>query len=92
MGFAGGQPAQLQEVSGTLSALSEDLTADAVAATAQGKAAASHAGDAQVAGLAETALAAIGGAVMATATLVGGLADGATTAADQLVTATGGPR
>lgn len=92
MAFAGGRPTELRDVSRTLSTLSGDLSADALAVKAEGHAAAGAAGDGHVADLAETVLAALGGAVMATATLVGGLADGSTTAADQLLTATGGPR
>lgn len=43
------------------------------------------AGDGQVAAAAESALAAIGGVVVATAAIVQGLADGSTTAREQLL-------
>ena len=92
MAFAGGDPSRLRAASRSLSTLSEDLTGDALTATGQGREAASAAGDAQVAQLAETALAAVGGALMATAALVSGLSEGSTTASDQLLTATGVPR
>lgn len=92
MAFAGGDPTDLRAVAVTLTTLSGDLTADALAMASQGRSAAADAGDGQVADLAETALAALGGAVLATATLVSGLAQGSTTAADQLVTATGLPQ
>ncbi|NAZ83919.1 hypothetical protein GTR02_19080 [Kineococcus sp. R8] len=90
MTFAGGNPDQLQETATALDTLSQDLTGDALALTGQGRSAGACAGDATVAGLAETALAAVGGAVLATATVVAGLSQGATTAGGQLETATGG--
>ncbi|WP_148076651.1 hypothetical protein [Cellulomonas sp. PhB150] len=69
--------------------LSADLSRDASQVATQGKSAASAAGDAQVADLAETALAAIGGVVLATATIVQGLSEGSSTAGTQLRRATG---
>ncbi|WP_337059730.1 hypothetical protein [Kineococcus sp. G2] len=92
MSFAGGDPIQLQVASAGLRALSEDLVGDALALTAQGRSAAALAGDGTVASLVETALAAVGGAVLATSALVSGLSQGATTAGDQLQRATGGGR
>ena len=93
MGFAGGDPQQLATASRGLGHLADDLATDATAIARHGRDAASAAGDGQVADAAETALAAIGGAVLATATVVRGLGDGATTAGTQLHQATGtGPR
>lgn len=93
MGFAGGDPQALATASRGLATLSDDLATDATAIARHGREAAAVAGDAQVADAAETALAAVGGAVVATATVVRGLADGATTAQTQLQQATGaGPR
>jgi hypothetical protein len=89
MGFAGGDPHALADVAAGLSRLSADLTGDAAEIVRQGKQAAGAAGDGQVADLAESALAAIGGVVVATATIVQGLADGSTTAGTQLRQATG---
>jgi len=90
MPFAGGDPDELQDTASALEALSQDLTGDALAVAAQGRAAAASAGDPGVADLVETALAAAGGAAVATAALVSGLSRGATTAGGQLVRATGG--
>lgn len=89
MGFAGGDPARLSSASRGLDTLAADLAGDASTIARQGADAAASAGDPQVAELAETALAAIGGAVVATAAVVQGLADGATTAGTQLRRATG---
>jgi len=89
MGFAGGDPRELQQVSTGLSTLSSHLAGDATEIARQGRSAAAHAGDPQVADLAETALAAIGGVVVATAAIVQGLSEGATTAGTQLRRATG---
>ena len=90
MPFAGGDPDELQDAATALEALSQDLTGDALTVAAQGRAAAAAAGDPGVADLVETALAAVGGAAVATASLLGGLSRGATTAGGQLVRATGG--
>jgi len=89
LGFAGGDPHALSAASQGLDALSSDLTQDATELVKHGKSAASHAGDGQVADLAETALAAIGGVLVGTATIVEGLSKGATTAGSQLRRATG---
>lgn len=89
MGFAGGDPQALGVVATGLDQLSTDLAGDAAEIARQGKLAAGAAGDGQVADVAESALAAIGGVVVATAAIVQGLADGSTTAGGQLVRATG---
>ncbi|SFJ62611.1 hypothetical protein [Cellulomonas sp. KH9] len=92
MAFAGGDPARLRAASRALGTLAEGLTDDALAARDRGREAAAAAGDGHIAQLAESALAAVGGALVATAVVVSGLAQGTTTASDQLVGATGGPR
>lgn len=89
MGFAGGDPQALASVALGLGHLSSDLAADATQMAALGKDAAAHAGDGQLADLAETALAALGGVVVATAAIVEGLSMGSTTAGSQLRRATG---
>lgn len=89
MGFAGGDPRELQTISTGLSTLASDLSGDATEIARQGRSAAAHAGDGQVADLAETALAAIGGVVVAAAAIAQGLAQGTTTAGTQLRRATG---
>ncbi|WP_028045504.1 hypothetical protein [Cellulomonas sp. URHE0023] len=89
MGFAGGDPHQLEVVGKGLGALSSDLAGDATQIARQGKLAGAAAGDGHVADLAESALAAIGGVVVAAATVVQGLAEGSTTAGAQLLQATG---
>ena len=90
MGFAGGDPQQLSDAAGSLDTLSGDLSSDALAISAQGKLAARHVGEGQIVDLAEAVLAAVGGAVVATATVVAGLSQGSRMAADQLVRATSG--
>lgn len=89
MGFSGGDPQVLHGAANGLGDLSSDLAADATQLAVQGKAAAAHAGDGCVADLAESALAAIGGVVIATSTIVQGLSAGSTTAGSQLSSATG---
>ena len=89
MAFAGGDPQALGVVATALDTLSSDLAGDAVEIARQGRLAAAAAGDGSVADLVETALAAIGGVVVATATIVQGLGDGSRTAGSQLWQATG---
>lgn len=89
MAFAGGDPFTLDVVATGLQQLSSDLAGDAAEIACQGKLAAGAAGDGSVADLVETALAAIGGVVVATATIVHGLGDGSKTAGSQLWHATG---
>ena len=88
MGFAGGHPAQMRQASNRLTTLSSDLAADAVAITRVGGRAAAAAGSGLVGGAAESALAAIGGATIATSVIAGGLGEGVLTGADQLDRAT----
>lgn len=92
MAYAGGDPDALAATSTQLGGLAGDLAGDAVAVKGQGGAAAAAVGDGGLAALAETALAAVGGAVVATSTLVAGLSRAASTAGDQLDVATGGSR
>jgi len=72
-----------------LDGLSGDLAQDAVAIARQGKKAASAAPD-EIGDLANTVLAALGGAVTGASARVEGLSVAATWCADQLVKVTGG--
>lgn len=89
MGISGGDPAALAGASTSLGDVSTDLAGDACTVAGLGKQAAGAA-PGRVGHLADTALAAIGGALTAAATLAEGLSQGASTAGDQLVKATGG--
>lgn len=92
MAWSGGDPGVLDAEAQVLSGVADRLTEEALRLVGLGREIGGLSGDGAVDAAASRACSAVGGVVNAGAHLAAALSDADITQADQLVTATGGPR